>query len=440
MGTTHFLHQYVARKVLEWTEIKILSKFSTTQPHAVYTAFTHGLSSRLNYLIRVTDWEALSASEVLQPLESAIQSQFIPALTGHTPPGDLFREVLALLVRIGGLGLINPVATSMEQHATSKLIIAPLVERVVQQEHRPAQCHAAQQDIKARARSNKHARQEDAEDQHGQLPAPLQRCMDPSKEKGGSIWLTALPIDTHGFALHKLAFRDVLSLRYGWAFENTPSHCSCGHPFCVEHALSCSTGEFPSIRHNEVMDITASMLSKVCHGVPREFHLQPLSGETMSHCSAITDRGTRLDIAVYVFWGSRFEKAFLDVSVFNPCARSNRQVSLPSVYRRHEQKKRQYEQRVRQVENATFTPLVFSTTRGLGRDATTFYRRLNSLLSEKRCTTFSKTMDWVRCRLNFALLRASIMSIRAARSSRFHTALNGIQEPIDLQLAEGHVH
>ena len=120
--------------------------------------------------------------------------------------------------------------------------------------------------------------------------------MDLSEEKGASIWLTALPIDIHGYALHKLAFRDALSLHYGMG----------GHPFCVEHALSCSTGGFPSIRHNEVRDITASMLSEVCHGVTREPHLQPLSGETMSHRSAITDPGARLDIAVHGFWGRHF--------------------------------------------------------------------------------------------------------------------------------------
>ena len=34
------------------------------------------------------------------------------------------------------------------------------------------------------------------------------------------------------------------------------------------------------------------------------------------------------------------------------------------------------------MENATFTPLVFSTTGGMGRAATTFYRRLASLLSD----------------------------------------------------------
>ena len=98
----------------------------------------------------------------------------------------------------------------------------------------------------------------------------------------------------------------------------------------------------------------------------------------MSHRSAITDNGARLDIAVHGFWGGRFEKAFLDVRLFNPCARSNQQVSLNSVYRRHEQeKKRQYEQRVREVEHSTFTPLVMSTTGGMGKAAATFYKRLD---------------------------------------------------------------
>ena len=44
----------------------------------------------------------------------------------------------------------------------------------------------------------------------------------------------------------------------------------------------------------------------------------------MLHRSAITDDGACLDIAVYGFWGGRFEKAFLDVRVFNPSAQSNR--------------------------------------------------------------------------------------------------------------------
>ena len=70
MGTIFFRQQFVMRKVQEWAEeIEILSDIATTQPHAAYAAFTHGLSSRWNYLIRVIDWEVLSASELLHPFK-----------------------------------------------------------------------------------------------------------------------------------------------------------------------------------------------------------------------------------------------------------------------------------------------------------------------------------------------------------------------------------
>ena len=77
-------------------------------------------------------------------------------------------------------------------------------------------------------------------------------------------------------------------------------------------------------------------ITEVCHGVTTEHHLQPLSGESLSHRSAIAEEGTQLDVAMYGFWGGRFEKAFVDVKIFNPSAQSNRQASLMSVYRRHE--------------------------------------------------------------------------------------------------------
>ena len=191
------------------------------------------------------------------------------------------------------------------------------------------------------------------------------------------------------------------------------------------------------MRHNEVRDITATLLTEVCHGVTIEPYLQPLSGESLSHRSAITEDGARLDVAMYGFWGGRFEKAFVDVRVFNPSAQSNRHGSLSSVYRRHEQeKRRRYDERVRLVEHATFTPLVLTTTGGMGRAATTFFKRLASMLAEKRDVPYATTLNWVRCRLSFALLRASIMSIRGARSSRHQPATECL---IDLQLAEGHL-
>ena len=67
---------------------------------------------------------------------------------------------------------------------------------------------------------------------------------------------------------------------------------------------------------NEVRDITATLLTEVCHGVTTEPHLQPLLGESLCHRSAITEDGARL------------EKTFIDVQVFSPSTQSNRRAPL----------------------------------------------------------------------------------------------------------------
>ena len=38
--------------------------------------------------------------------------------------------------------------------------------------------------------------------------------MELAQEKGGSNWLTALPLNKHGFTLHKGAFQDAIALYY----------------------------------------------------------------------------------------------------------------------------------------------------------------------------------------------------------------------------------
>ena len=53
--------------------------------------------------------------------------------------------------------------------------------------------------------------------------------------------------------------------------------------------------------------------------------------------------------------------------------RSYRSSSIQSLYRRHEQeKKREYGDRVQEIEQASFTPLVFATTGGMGREVSVF--------------------------------------------------------------------
>lgn len=86
--------------------------------------------------------------------------------------------------------------------------------------------------------------------------------------------------------MHKAAFHDALALRYGWLPNNMPSTGDCGKHFTVEHALSHGKGGFPSIRHNKIRDITATLLTEVCYDVCMEPDLQPVS--TKSSLSQLT--------------------------------------------------------------------------------------------------------------------------------------------------------
>ena len=75
---------------------------------------------------------------------------------------------------------------------------------------------------------------------------------------------------------------------------------------------------------------------------------------------------TGLDIYACGFWECQ-RAAFFDMRVCYPSTDSYRNME-PQVYRIHEnKKKRQYSRRVLDVEQETFTPLVFTTTGGVGK-------------------------------------------------------------------------
>ena len=86
----------------------------------------------------------------------------------------------------------------------------------------------------------------------------------------------------------------------------------------MEFLLSCPKGGL----HNDIKDLTASLLTEVCSqvivgqsvGNPDEYSLAALK----------TQDGTRLDVNCNKwFWGGQSEKYLVDVRVFNPYAASN---------------------------------------------------------------------------------------------------------------------
>ena len=69
-------------------------------------------------------------------------------------------------------------------------------------------------------------------------------------------------------------------------------------------------------------------------------------------------------------------------------------VSLAQLYIQHEnQKKRQYLNRVLQVEKGSFSPLVFTTTGGMAPEAIRFLKRVAEKISAKTREKYSQVTN-----------------------------------------------
>ena len=72
-------------------------------------------------------------SSLLKPLEVVISSKFIPTLTGRLV-SDVERALLALPIRLGGVGIIDPQTVSDSEFGVSEEVASPLVELILQQD------------------------------------------------------------------------------------------------------------------------------------------------------------------------------------------------------------------------------------------------------------------------------------------------------------------
>ena len=123
-----------------------------------------------------------------------------------------------------------------------------------------------------------------------------------AQNKGSSSWLTALPLEKYHFSLSKSEFRNAICMRYGWLPERLPAKCVCSESFTIDHALSCPHGAFPTIRHNEIRNLTGTLLTEVCHDVSLEPVLRPLCGELLNHTTSIRENKAQVDVAARDFW------------------------------------------------------------------------------------------------------------------------------------------
>jgi len=153
-------------------------------------------------------------------------------VTGRCPPNDLCRSLLSFPLRLGGLGIINPLLVSDVQYKTSVAVTDPLVS---QNRYYLCDIMDSQHSTKTKLNSLNHQQWlNNLVEFQKSSPSELSRSIDIAREPGASTWL--LPLRDHDFVLHKSDFRDALCLRYGWMPALLPQ--SCAYWFFI-NTLSC---------------------------------------------------------------------------------------------------------------------------------------------------------------------------------------------------------
>ena len=429
LGSPAFKTEYVSEKVSVWLkQLERLTDFAQTDPHAAYAAYTFGFMQRWNYVQRTIP----GISDLFQPIERCLRDKFIPALVGKSV-SDHERKVLSLPTRFGGLNLQNPTKTADKEYEWSVKLTTSLTQKIKEQllsdpesATLSLQTHKnILKGIKAE-KSAMHLQSyvsicEESDD-------GMRRSLQLASEKGSSIWLNTLPIEAQGYSLNKQEFIDAVALRYNFKISGVASQCACGAKNSVDHALVCRLGGYVIMRHNEVRDTEADLLREVCRDVNLEPTLIPLTGQQFSRSSNHEDLA-RLDISARGLWNS-MGKAFFDVRIFHPNASSNSSKSLPQLYASHEsEKKRVYNERVVHVEQASFSPLVFSTSGGEGPECRKYHQRLATLIANKRKESYADTMAYIRRKIRFCILRTTLVSIRGFRKPKSLISRMSYQTP-----------
>ena len=418
LGTKEYKDEYCKGKVDNWLkELNSLCDIAISQPQAAFTAYTKGYRPKFTYVQRTIE----DFGDYLTPIEELLANTFIPTLFGrnYAFPSCL-RSLFTLPPREGGLGITSPAEESKQQFEGSIYITKPHVEAIVSQEQYIAGNtinELKQEHLQKKSTALKKKIVEVDLDLPPPPPPPeVHGFAIQARDKGASTWLTALPLREQGFDLNKEQFRDALSLRYNIPLEGLPSTCACGDTFNVVHALSCKKGGFVAMRHDSIRDILTSFLGKVCKDVQSEPHLIPLENEVLHLNTANRSEEARLDIKANGFW-QHGQTSFFDIRVTHVNAMSNRNKSTKAIFRNHElAKKREYMERVLEVERGTFTPLVMGTNGGMGEKCSRFLSQLANKLAAKQNEIYNTVITWIRTKLSYEILRSAVLCVRGSRT------------------------
>ena len=193
IGSQEFKYLYCREKVFGWKgELEALSEIARNQPHAAYTVFTTGYTSKFTYFMRSKE----SFEDYVDPIQEAIDDLLLSILFGQTEPLPRnLRQLVTLTPAQGGLRVPDLQVEAPQQFAASTTTTAWHANFITTQStfmmagekftERLKRQHQALKtaSVKSRMKSI-----------DSTLPSDLLRSVNQSRDKGASSWLTAVPL------------------------------------------------------------------------------------------------------------------------------------------------------------------------------------------------------------------------------------------------------
>ena len=167
-------------------ELKLLSQIAEIQPQAAYSAYVHGFRGKFTHFLRAIPY----ITDCLKPVEDIMRNEFISAITGGIQCSDKERDLLALPVRLGGLGLENITKISMREYESFRKMTKSLVNSVIEQQIVFKVQEEEQKKLKAEIKKDRREYHQRKLDEIRQSMNDGQRRQnDLTQERGSSYWL-----------------------------------------------------------------------------------------------------------------------------------------------------------------------------------------------------------------------------------------------------------
>ena len=448
---------YVQSKVAFWAEaIERMAQVAHRYPQSVYAGYTSCLQGEWQYLSRTTP----DIAHLYEPLERQIREKLLPAFlgVGKDDITNEFRELLAVAVKGGGMGIRNPMATAEESYHTSQHACSYLVQTMVKREPLDQQAHSKMVSDARRSLLQQRAIFDLQMTDRRVRGHPANKRRRQKSFMGTGDFLTAIPHRLNGTILSAEEWRDNVRLLFNLEPLDMPQHCDgCMSRMTVEHALSCKKGGLVHARHDDVAS-EWRWLSRCAFSpgkVEREPYINSSVGRRQREIEAAGEQqnattqtqstlqqqqrqsqtgqeqqqqhssvslavdGKRGDAGVHGFWKPGCLCIF-DIRITDTDARSYRHKHPAVVLKEHEQEKKgKYLERCHELRK-DFTPLVYSVDGMAGREAKMAEKRLASELAAKWQRPFSQMANFVRRRIRIAIARSNSLLIRGSRDREPH--------------------